>query len=141
MPLVKLFPMVYNAFAKTVSATAKFSLIIKMVPAMNKEKRGYDRGYTLLYVTLCDGKKFLKEFVHNTSPGGLMIKSRESWRVGTILDMIIHAHVPIRTKGRVAWVNRDEYVYKIGIEFEEMSSDAATWWDHVLNSLLGNPDY
>lgn len=103
---------------------------------MNDDKRGYHRGYSLLYITLSDGKKFTKEFVYNASPGGLMIKCSETWEIGTLLDIIVHSHIPIRTKGRVAWIKQDGQIYMIGIEFEDLNTGTVTWWDHILKEIL-----
>lgn len=90
---------------------------------MHEEKRKYSRVDTLLYVTLSDGKKFLKEFVRDASPGGLMIESSEPWEVGTLLDMVIDTRISIKAKGRVVWVKKGERAYNMGIEFEDLDDE------------------
>ncbi len=100
---------------------------------MHDEKRGSDRGYTMLYVTLFDGGQFRKELIQDTGPGGLMIKSSQPCDVGTLLGLVIHAHVPIRAMGAVAWVKKDGDMYKIGIEFKELNADARAGWVDLLN--------
>ncbi|MFH1076470.1 MAG: PilZ domain-containing protein [Pseudomonadota bacterium] len=102
---------------------------------MKNEKRGFDRGYTMLYVTISDGKRFLKEFVLNASSGGLMIQSTEVWESGVILDLIIHANVPIITKGKVTWIRHEENTYTMVIEFEDISSAATAWWADLLENF------
>ena len=100
-----------------------------------EEKRTHDRMPTFLYVTLSDGKRFLKEFVHNVSPGGLMIKSSEPLRVGTLLDMVIYARIPLEAKATVAWVRKDKYDYNIGVRINEMNSNPAAGWVDVLRGI------
>ena len=100
---------------------------------MPVEKRTYPRIPISLSVTVSDGNRFLKEFVRDVSPGGLMIESSQCHNVGTLLYMVIDAHVPVKTKGTVAWVMKDEHSYRIGVQFIEMNAKAATGWAEFLN--------
>jgi c-di-GMP-binding flagellar brake protein YcgR len=95
---------------------------------MNEEKRKYARVETMLYVTLSDGKRSLKKVIHDACPGGLLIESDEPWEEGTLLGVVIDTRVPIRAKGKVVWIKKDERTYKIGVEFEELDSAAAREW-------------
>ncbi|MBW2646868.1 MAG: PilZ domain-containing protein [Deltaproteobacteria bacterium] len=95
---------------------------------MNEEKRRYVRVETMLYVTLSDGKRSLKKLIHDASPGGLLIESDDPWEAGTVLGVVIDTRVPIKAKGRVVWVKKDELTYKMGVEFEDLDSDAAREW-------------
>ncbi len=103
-----------------------------------KEKRQYERIPTLLSIVYSDGSKFFKEYVYNASLGGLLIKSIDPCREGTFLELAIDAHVPIKAKGRVAWVKKDEHMYNIGIQFKEMERYTAAGWTDFLNRTPGS---
>lgn len=100
---------------------------------MYEQERRYSRVDTLLNVTLSDGKKTAKECIHTAGKGGVMIKSKVSWDIGTLLYMAIKAHVLIKARGKVVWVLRDADAYNIGVEFETLSAEAARAWDEVLS--------
>jgi Tfp pilus assembly protein PilZ len=106
---------------------------------MPGEKRTYPRTPILLSVTVSDGNRFLKEFVHDVSPGGLMIESSQRYEIGTMLDMVIDTHVPVKTKGSVAWVRKVEHTYKMGVQFIAMNAKAATGWAEFLNRERESP--
>lgn len=106
---------------------------------MPGEKRTYPRIPILLHVTVSDGNRFLKEFVRDVSPGGLMIESSQRHEAGALLDMVIDTHVPVKTKGTVAWVLKKEHTYKLGVQFIEMNAKAATGWAEFLNRERESP--
>ena len=100
-----------------------------------KEKRQHERIPTFLPITYSDGKKFFKEYAHDVSLGGLLIKSIDPCDIGMPLDMAIDAHVPIKAKGKVAWVKKDDYLYRIGVQLKEMDAYTATDWINFLNRV------
>ncbi|MFH1674636.1 MAG: PilZ domain-containing protein [Pseudomonadota bacterium] len=103
-----------------------------------EERRTYHRAKTLLSIVYYDGTKFFKEFVHDISAGGLLIKSGEPCDVGAILDMAVDFSNPtIRAKGTVAWIKKDNTTYRMGIQLKEINADAANAWAGYLNRLLG----
>ena len=106
---------------------------------MPGEKRTCARIPISLAVTVSDGNRFLKEFIRDVSPGGLMVESSQRHEVGALLDMVIDAHVPIKTKGTVAWVVKGEHTYKLGVQFTEMNAKAATGWAELLNREWQSP--
>jgi hypothetical protein len=110
---------------------------------MHEEKRKYARVNTVLSVTLSAGDRSLKAIVYNASHRGLLVQSSESVEVDTRLDIAIDARAPIKATGRVAWVQKEEHVYMIGIEFEELNPNAVSAWTNVLKkftSLLAQPN-
>ncbi|MDP2992564.1 MAG: PilZ domain-containing protein [Deltaproteobacteria bacterium] len=100
-----------------------------------KERRKYERIPTFLPITYSDGKKFFKEYAHDVSLGGLLIKSIDPCDIGMPLDMAIDAHVPIKAKGKVAWVKKDDYLYRIGVQLKEMDVYTAADWANFLNRV------
>ncbi|MFH1673885.1 MAG: PilZ domain-containing protein [Pseudomonadota bacterium] len=110
---------------------------------MHEEKRKYARVSTVLSVTLSAGDRSLQGIVYNASRGGILVQSRESVEVDTHLDIAIDVRTPIKAKGRVAWVQKEEHVYMIGIDFEELHPNAVSAWTNVLKkftSLLTQPN-
>ncbi|MBW2645367.1 MAG: PilZ domain-containing protein [Deltaproteobacteria bacterium] len=95
---------------------------------MIEKRRGFDRVATQLSVTYFDGDRFLSEFVHNASPGGVMIKGSVPAHVGSRLDMVIDIHEPWKTEGTIAWVEENDNTYSIGVQFKKMNPIVATIW-------------
>lgn len=102
-----------------------------------EEQRTYDRAETLLAVIINDGQRLLKEFVRDISAGGVMIKSSAPCDVGTLLDMSVDFdNSTIRAKDTVAWIKRDNGIYKIGVQLKEINASAADEWADFLNRSL-----
>lgn len=70
---------------------------------MYEERRKYPR-VSVLQVTIPEGDNVSHEVIQNVSQGGLMIQTSEPWKVGTVLDMVIHATARLKVKaGEVAF--------------------------------------
>jgi hypothetical protein len=68
-----------------------------------------------------------------------MIESSQRHEIGALLDMVIDAHVPVKTRGTVAWSLKEAHIYKLGVQFTEMNAKAATGWAEILNRKRESP--
>ncbi|MFH1674653.1 MAG: PilZ domain-containing protein [Pseudomonadota bacterium] len=99
---------------------------------MYKNRRKFPRVDVSLPVVVEDGDKVLKGVTLNASLGGLLVESDKPWAMNRLFNIVIDSDLPIEAEVSVAWVLRDGDKYKMGIEFKNMTSSAATAWADFL---------
>ena len=84
--------------------------------------------------------KFISDFTHNISRGGLFIRSEQQLEVGTELTFKLHVPPlpdPMAITGRVAWVrSRAEGVPGMGIQFVYRSDEERIRTEQAMNGLI-----
>ncbi len=83
------------------------------------DKRAHPRKKLLTMVDYATPDKFLHDYVHNISEGGMFIQTRKPLAVGTEITLaftIPKSDIPIKVKAEVVWIGKKG----MGIKFKEV---------------------
>jgi len=92
------------------------------------------------FIACSDGRAPQIEFLTDISMGGAGIDTTEAWPIGTMVTMFFPSAPAVKVQGIVRRIQQKGILYRIGIEFGELTPEQRECLSRIMGALPDTPD-